>query len=295
MISDILDIIKRSNEFSKEVKNEFPIRLNEKSAVFKCDIALLTATPREFEVLTSLLDEVKELIIENNDSLIYYTARINSQNKSFSIIVPYPVSMGLESAVSSTTKTITHFSPSLIIMCGICAGNKNVTKIGDLIIAEKTVNYSNVVEIESSEKGAKKKFMQNADSINKNLKARLTLFANSKAINLITDKMELPPNLQPKCHLGLMVTGNSLLRSDEKMKEINDSYHGVKGMDMETHGLYFAASNSNKENIPLYASMKAVSDFGDETNHKISAEKRSEIALNISANSVIHFIQNYYR
>ena len=38
----------------------------------------------------------------------------------------------------------------------------------------------------------------------------------SKAINLITDKMELPPNLQPKCHLGLMVTGNSLLRSDGK-------------------------------------------------------------------------------
>jgi len=295
MIKDILDIIKRSNEFSQEVKNEFPIRLNEKSSVFKCDIAILTSTPKEFDVLTSLLDDVKELTIENNDSLIYYTARINTKKKSFSVIIPYPVTMGLESAVSSTTKTITHFSPSLILMCGICAGNKNVAKIGDLIIAEKTVNYSNVVEIENSEKGAKKKFMQNADSINKNLKARLTLFANSKAIDLITDNLELPQTVKPKCHLGLMVTGSSLVRSDEIMKEINDSYHGVKGMDMETHGFYFASSNSNKENIPLYVSMKAVSDFGDKTNHKLSSEQRSEIALKVSANSAINFIREFYK
>lgn len=295
MISDILDIIKRTSQFSQDVKKEFPIRLNEKSTVFKSDIAIMTSTPKEFEVLTNLLDDVKELTIENNDSLIYYTAQIKTQNKSLNVIVPYPVSMGLESAVISTTKTIAHFSPSLIIMCGICAGNKNVAKIGDLVIAEKTVNYSNVYEIGSSDKVAKKKFMQNADSINKNLKARLTLFANSKELNIIADKLSLPEEIKPKCHLGLMVTGSSLLRSNEKMKEINDSYHGVKGMDMETHGLYFAASNSNKENIPLYVSMKAVSDYGDKTNHKLSTDERSKIALEISANSAIRFIEQYFK
>ena len=147
MIKDILDLIKRSNEFSQEVKNEFPIRLYEKSSVFKCDIAILTSTPKEFDVLTSLLVDVKELTIENNDSLIYYTARINTKKRSFSIIIPYPVTMGLESAVSSATKTITHFSPSLIVMCGICAGNKNVAKIGDLIKDEKTFKYSKFFEM----------------------------------------------------------------------------------------------------------------------------------------------------
>jgi hypothetical protein len=64
-------------------------------------------------------------------------------------------------------------------------------------------------------------------------------------------------------------------------------------MDMETHGLYFAACNSNKEKPPLYVSMKAVSDFGDETSHKLSSTERSAIALNVSANCAKLFILEY--
>ena len=295
MIEEIVDIILRTSRFSQEAKKILPQKSNLTTSIGKYDVALLTSTPQEFDVVTSLIENLEELSLEHNDSLIYYKGQIIVSKKTLEVIVPYPVSMGLESAVASTTKTIAHFSPDLIIMCGICAGNKNVVKIGDLIIAEKTVNYSNVVEIESSEKGAKKKFLQSADSINKNLKARLTLFANTKIIKSIAENLEFQLEHEPKCHLGLMVTGSSLLRSDEKIKEINDSYHGVKGMDMETHGFYFAASNSNKANNPLYVSMKAVSDYGDKTKHKFSSEQRSQIAMNISANSAISFVKTFFK
>jgi nucleoside phosphorylase len=291
MIEQAVQIIKLAAIFSQEIKSEFSVRLPEKPEVFKCDLAIMTSTAQEFEAVVSLLTDVKELNIENNDSLIYYKA----SNGKIKIILPYPVGMGIEAAVISATKTITHFSPDLIIMCGICAGNKNVTKIGDLVIAEKSINYSNVVEIEKA--GTKrKKFMQSADSINKNLKARLELFVNGKELKTTLESISLPPNYQtPIGHVGLMVTGSSLLRSGEKMADINDSYHGIKGMDMETHGLYFEASNSNKDQAPLFVSMKAVSDFGDETNHKVSAEIRTNLALEVSIHAALQFSKEHFK
>ncbi len=78
------------------------------------------------------------------------------------------------------------------------------------------------------------------------------------------------------------------------MDEINESYHGVKAMDMETYGMYFAASNSNRDKLPLFVSMKAVSDFGDETSFKVSREKRAKLALSVSTNSIIEFLSNHY-
>src|SRR5690554_2978124 len=123
MIDEILDLIKQTTQFSKEMKAEFPVRLIEKPALFKCDVAIMTATPQEFDAIIELLENVNELDIENNDSLIYYTATLNTNGKNINVVMPFPVGMGLEAAVISTTKIITHFSPGLIIMSGICAGN----------------------------------------------------------------------------------------------------------------------------------------------------------------------------
>lgn len=288
------NIFLRAVAFSNE--NAFPKQTNSKK-LLNADIVIMTATPQEFDSIKSGLNNLKEIEFGANDSDIYYKAELLGLNKLFSIVLPYPNGIGIEAAVNCTSKAISLFSPALVIMCGICAGNKNVTEIGDLIIAEKTINYGNVVEIEKEGTVSKKKFMQTADSINKNLKARLTLFSTSQTFQKVIESIDLPHNLKrvPICQLGLMVTGSTLLRSNEKMTDINDSYHGVKAMDMESHGVYYASSNSNKDRNPLYFSMKAVSDFGDSTNHKISSIQRNELALQISAKSTIGFIKEHYK
>ena len=296
MFEEVQKLFSKAILFTQEVKTEHPVRIENSPTIFKADVALLASTTQEFNSILPFLYDVSEVIIENNDALIYFTGRLNAKARILNIVIPVPINMGIEASVITTTKLISHFSPDILIMCGICAGNKNVTNIGDLVIAEKSVNYNNIVEISKSGGDVKKKFMQSADSINKNLKARLTLFA-STGIKHVFENIELPKEFlhELQCHVGLVVTGSSLSRSKEKMDEINESYHGVKAMDMETYGMYFAASNSNRDNIPLFVSMKAVSDFGDETTHKVSAEKRAKLALSVSVQCVINFLSEHYK
>ncbi len=296
MIDLVISLISRANEFSAENKSVF-VPKNSIISHNSVDVVIMTATPQEFESIKSELDDISEIDIEANDSNIYYETKLKGPKGYLKIILPYPNGMGIESAVNSTTKAISLFSPDMVIMCGICAGNKNVVQIGDLIIAEKTINYGNVVEIEKEGQVSKKKFMQSAESINKNLKGRLTIFSTSQSFLGVVDSLNIPEGLKrkPNCQLGLMVTGSTLMRSDEKMRDINDSYHGVKAMDMETHGVYFASTNTNKDSNPLFVSMKGVSDYGDNSNHKIDAETRNNLALKISAKSVVTYLKEHYK
>lgn len=203
------------------------------------------------------------------------------------------MSMGMEATITLTTKVLTYFNPDYIFMVGICAGNKNVAKVGDIIIAEKSLNYNEIVETEKKDDTTVKKFMQNADSIDRKLKTRLTLFSRKSIIEEIRqsykDVSDFPKELT--CQIGLMVTGSSLMRSDTKIQEINSAYHNVKGLDMETHGFYYAASNTFNDRKPLFVSIKSVSDFGDNTNHKVSSAKRKAYALHTSSQTLIKFIE----
>jgi nucleoside phosphorylase len=294
MFENVKFILQQTVQFANEHNGDF-----ERNSIGQrkehANIIFMTATPQEFNAVKSLFEDAKELPSSENDPGIYYGAHLFISSKSYKVVIPYPNSMGIEAAVNSTTKAISRFSPEILIMCGICVGNKNVSQIGDLIIADKTVNYGHVVEIEKGETGTKRKFMQSALSINTTFKSRLTLFSTDNAFKTAIEDVQLPQELKrkPICHIGLMVTGSTLMRSDTKMKEINDSYHGVKGMDMETHGFYYAAAHTQKDKTPLYVSIKGVSDFGDNTSHKLKTDDRANLALNASVKTTYAFLIDY--
>ena len=240
------------------------------------------------------MDSIKPVTFNRNDSTIYYQGTIQSKSKALKVLIPFPYSMGLEAASSLTTKVISNFRPRYIFMVGICAGNKNLCRIGDIIIAEKSLNYHSVVEIERKDESKDKKFMHNLCSINGHIKNLLELFAKSK---LIQDIQESYPNkskidTQLTAHIGLLVTGSSLLRSAPIMKEINDTYVGVKGLDMETYGLYYSATQVFKDYAPNFLSVKSVNDYGDNTEHKLKVAERRNYSLYTSANALKSFI-NY--
>ena len=275
-MDNLSKIFLNTSKFALEARKIFGIPLKQENKTNNYDIGIITATAEEFNSIVSLIDNCDELNESFNDSIIYYYGTINTNSGLKSIIIPYPISMGVEASVSTTSKMLSNFKFNYVFMVGICAGNKNVTNIGDVIVAEKSLNYNEIVEVQRQDKGTRKKFRQNADSIDRNLKARLSLF--SKKIDFKKFKSEYIEsgifNNPLKCHIGLLVSGSSLLRSDKKIKEINEDYHGIKGMDMETNGFYFTLSHSRKELQPKFVSIKSVSDFGDSTTHKASGEKK---------------------
>jgi nucleoside phosphorylase len=291
-MDNILELFKKCSQFSHDARGILGTSQKILGVESLFDIGIITSTDDEFNTIKNLIENCVEYEPEQSDSTIYYKGIIHSAQKDFKVILPYPLAMGLEASVCITTKLISCFNPSYLFMSGICAGNKNITNIGDIVIAEKSVNYNNVVEIDKEGRDSKKKFMQNADSINKKFKARLSLFSHSPLIASIKDeypdKQKFPKDLG--CHIGLVVTGSSLVRSAPKIKEISDTYHGVIAMDMETHGFYFTASNSVKEISPIFVSIKGVSDFGDDTSHAVSSDDRRKYALYTSSMALFTFI-----
>ena len=293
-MENIDEVINAFNSFSIDAHKIFITEKLGESLLPYFHLGIVTSTPDEFESVKKMLENVTEFKSTNQGSGIFYEGSIKAKSKDLKVILPYPVDMGIEASVCVTTNILSNFKLKYLFMCGICAGNKNVTKIGDIIIADKSINYNNVVDLGKSGEKSKQKFMQNADSIDRNFKAKLTIFARSnqiKEIKLKYTKKSLFEN-ELKCHIGLLVSGSSLVRSDDKIKELNESYHGIKGMDMETHGFYYANSNFNREQSTVFVSIKSVSDFGDNTNTKPSAEERRKYALYTSSKSLIEFIKS---
>lgn len=257
------------------------------------DVAVITATADEFESVKKIIDHPKQTVFNKNDSTIYFVGEIFAKNRKLKILLPFPYSMGIEAASALTTKIISSFRPRFIFMSGICAGNKNISKIGDIIIAEKSLNYNSIVEIEKSDESHDKKFMHHVSAINVNLKNQLELFSGSDEAKKIKDdypnKAKISHSI--KYHMGLLVTGSSLIRSNQIITEINSTYHGVKGLDMETYGVYYASTQVFKDYAPNFVSIKSVSDFGDNTKHELNATECKKYALHTSSKALQRFLE----
>jgi nucleoside phosphorylase len=297
-MEDFQNVINTCKSFKKEAIEILGIEqsvyeIDEHHGIY--DIAILTANIDEFDSIKNILNDFNRVISNKNDSTLYYSGKISSAIKTYKVIVPLPYAMGIEASSALTTKVIGKFRPKYIFMTGICAGNKAVVKIGDIIIAEKSLNYHSIVSIERKDATKDKKLMHQISSINGNLKSQLELLSRSSEIKKIYEtypnKTHLEPNL--RCHLGLLVTGSSLVRSSKAMQEINTTYPGVKGLDMETYGLYYESTQVFKDYAPNFVSIKSVSDYGDEKPQDLSPVERKKYALHTSSSVLKHFLINH--
>lgn len=90
-------------------------------------IAIITATPFEFEAVKNILQSPQKKSSKiNNDSNLYYSGVIKNDNasKETKVLLTQCPSMGISSATSTATKLILNFRPEYIFMVGIAAGIK---------------------------------------------------------------------------------------------------------------------------------------------------------------------------
>lgn len=295
-MEEIINLLKNTLSFKKEAYNILGTQTKIiNKPINDYEIGIITSTIDEFEAVSNLLTDVSELEIQGNNSILYNSGYLETKKGKCKVVVPFPTEMGIEAAVISAIKLTYTFNFKYIFMIGIAAGNKKISKIGDILIAEKSLNYNQIVEIESKSSEIKKKFMQNVSSIDNNLKAQFKHFSRSKHLEEIYKNSPIDNKSldQLKCNIGLMVTGSSLLRSEQKISEINNDYHGVIGLDMETYGFYYAISSINKTQMPYFVSIKSVSDFGDNTKHSLNSEDRRQYALYTSSMTLKYFVKYY--
>jgi len=264
-----IEVLKRLNgnvqKFLQEIDKSFlPIKAASINQYSKGDIVVITASIDEYHSFSKNIEstEIREY---SNDPLLYLKGFITAKNgKVLSVIMPIPGEMGIASASINTTKAIINFSPTHVYMVGICAGIKAITSIGDIIIAEKTIDYNEVVEIENSDNTVRTKFMNNVISITTNTKSKCHLWVPKFQFNYPVLKENFGLSHELKCHFGLLATGSALIRNSEKVRQLTKDYHNVKGIDMETYGVYKAVDSfENRSGEIHFLSIKAVSDYAD--------------------------------
>jgi nucleoside phosphorylase len=213
---------------------------------------------------------------------------------------------GTASAATLTTKLVLSYSPNFVAMLGHAAGNRNLAsglKVGDIMLAETSVDYDQVSiltrkmadgEQETIEKDRKHVITADGTLVD----AIIQFATQTDILNKIKDGYPSEDlfthslNLKP----GKLISGNALIRSEEWFQKMINENTGTIGLDMETHGFYYAAQNTVFKNKPLFISLKSVSDYGSERHDYNKAIKSHIIRINYatytSANFLFHFAIN---
>lgn len=269
-------------------------------------IGIITATISEHNAVLELMAEKKISSYDANDSNSYYEGNFKKDDKSIKIVLAKTHHQGLPAAAITTTKLILKYKPAVIFMVGHQAGNKNLKsthKLGHILIGEESVDYqqNEIIQKKGEDVIIEEKDRKRSINIAPWLKTQLELFSQKQSVlNSIKAKYKDNHKFSDdlKSYVGKIVSGSALLRSTDRFDEIISQNPGIIGLDMETHGFYYGCENTLTINPPMFASIKSISDFGEQGAAYEKATKlpsvRQEYACFTSANFIYEFIMTTY-
>lgn len=225
------------------VSSENPTRL----------VGIITATDEEEQaVLRLMLGRPQPSAYNAQDSSIYYRGEFQKDGRTIPVVLVRTHHQGVAAASNTTTKLLLSYQPSLVVMLGHAAGNRNVPSahLGDVLIASESVDYHQIELVQRKDPDTgdttfaerDKKYPIHIDAF---LLGRLRMVAQRKELaeeikeaygskELFKDSIS--------CRVGKFVTGGVLMRSEERIKQIVADNPGTIGLDMETHGFYYACA-----------------------------------------------------
>ncbi|MFW2525459.1 hypothetical protein ACN5O8_07000 [Aliarcobacter butzleri] len=297
------------NEIEKiliEKLKKLEINIEEK----EYDIAVITALNEEMiqvrkafdifeeEIALSNKREKHEWIEVNsyNDPHIYKATRVEKVNgKSINLISATTVKMGMSNTAVLATKIILKYKPKVIVILGICAGKYGDTKLGDILIADRTFDYQagKVKEI-----NGKEIFFPDPDIHG----------FNSTFLNKFTDRKDAWTNdiasywkkstgdktrKDPDAHIGLIGSGAAVMAKDNTFTEIGEHNRKILGIDMEAFALFVSAEKTISNNSPKAIFIKSVQDYADtkKDGDMITDEEKDKYREYGAFSSAIFFIK----
>lgn len=264
-----------------KTKNPFP-------NTFDFDIGIISALPLEADSIRRLFSKWEKPNI-SPDCANFYTTVMESNANKLKIVHAMAPEMGMVAASVTSDKLIIHFKPKYLVISGIVAGVRGKVNIGDILVADPSWDYASGKFVD---KDGHHSFKPNPLQIrlNAQVKAHFQEFANNRIV-LDKIKAEWPgkkPDSSLAVHVGAVASGASVIADKHVPELISESNRSVIGFDMETYGVYYAASNA-PEPQPIPISIKSVSDFADSEKN----DNYREYAAYTSAKTLIYFCNTY--
>ncbi|HLG64607.1 MAG TPA: hypothetical protein VKY19_21895 [Ktedonosporobacter sp.] len=110
------------------------------------DVCVVCALGEEAEAFIDALTELCGVTCETDQSTrnqrdYRYATIKNKQGEALSILVTWPPSYGPIEMGIHLASVLEEFKPRFVAMTGICAGDKNKVKLGDIVVAERAFAY----------------------------------------------------------------------------------------------------------------------------------------------------------
>jgi nucleoside phosphorylase len=110
----------------------------------RTDIGVLTVISAELEATLTALNIRKDADREKQqDGTIYWRGRLPShlKDREYSIVLSCIGSSGNYDSAAAATTLIKEYRPKVVILVGIAAGIRGLTKIGEVVISDRVVAY----------------------------------------------------------------------------------------------------------------------------------------------------------
>lgn len=267
---------KRLQQERNYIKSEIEKSRKEKSnTIIPVDAVLVFAVPDEKSAMYRRLG----IKAENDRTLkkygiFYQEATIDDRH----VVLVSQVEMGMTDAARVTTAALIAFKPKIVIMVGICAGEKSKMKLGDLVVVSDAYDYAiGKLKKQKSETGEESNVLLHRSyhsRVDTNLDKFLNLlrdpgFARREMFEISEDYIgeKVSPSETP-LHVAAMASGPWVVDTPEVFSDIGKAINtNIYSLDMEAYGVAHAADELKTP----WLIVKSVQDYA---NGKKSADEK---------------------
>jgi len=231
---------------------------------YNYDIAIVTAIKVEYDQVTTMLEEASYIKVKG-DSTCYKAGYFKNNSIKLKVIVAMQHQMGIAASTALTMKMIVNFKPQYISMVGIAAGKKGEGNLGDIIVPFEVWNYGSGKISEDNQDTYKLLFKPDPKylSLSTDIKELLSKDYSRILNNIEKEWKGNKPKTSLQLIKGPMACGSIVVQDEKIIKEYIDPHNRkVKGLDMESYGVFYAVENSYKPKPNLIV-CKSICDFAD--------------------------------
>jgi len=201
-----------------------------------------------------------------NDSTEYHKGIFKKGDRRVSVVAAAAPQMGMVASTVLTTKIIHNFRPVYIAMTGIAAGLFGKGNYGDILIADLTFD-SGSGKILTDLKSKQAKFEPDYRMIDIDVDLRENLSSCIRTRKYLDDIYNLwgaeRPDTVLNAQMGPFGSGAGVVENEQFVEQIRGHARKLIGIDMESYGVYYAATNSSRPRPKAVISIKSISDFAN--------------------------------
>jgi tetratricopeptide (TPR) repeat protein/nucleoside phosphorylase len=255
------------------------------------DVCVVCALPEEVRAFLDIVHQQCEDTLDERISPRYqYSYRVatlkNDKDEPLNVHISWLPRYGPQETTLHLSHVLEECQPRIVIMTGICAGDRQKVQLGDLVVAERTFLYD-TGKFALDEDGRRVHLHDTmTHQLNANILQFLGLFDTWKPlVASLKRPVSFPQQREVVCHLKAMASGNAV-RADRPFEDVQVPVHGAVAIDME--GAAFGLTMSRYPRIPWLV-VKGVCDYADQ--HK--NDSHHTYASHASALYALRFIRAY--